>query len=369
MPRLSVNLLQTPGIIRDTPSHRLIPAAFSDGQNVRFNYRGAESLPGDLEVFSSASITPLWIKAFPPISLPIWVYGNLTEMWAYDGSHTEITRVASDYSGDASERWQATMLNGIAVFNNAIDTPQAWTDIDPSTPLVDLPNWDTNRVAKSIRSFKNFLIALNLTDSGTARPYRVLWSDSADVGTYPGSWDSTDPSTDSREFDLAETEDHLVDQRVLGDVNIIYKETTTWGMQYIGPPYYFRFWNILSDKGLLWRDCVTGIPGGHFVVTQDDIIIHGGQMEQYKSLLNGAQRDWLFSTIDPSYFYNSFVVTHPRNNEVYFCFPSLGSTYADTAIVWNWVDKSLGIRSLTSTPFAATGPIGDSITDDEAWGI
>lgn len=370
MPRKTIELIGSPGVIRDTPAHKMIDSAFSNAMNVRFGEKGAEALVGDMAIFSSASITPLWIEVFPSLVDPHWVYGNLTEMWVYEGTtHTEITRVSGDYAGIAAERWQSTMFNGVAIFNNTVDLPQSWSIIGPGTPLIDLPNWDVTRLAKSIRSFKNFLVALNLTDSGTNRPYRVLWSDSADSGTVPGSWDSTDPATDSREFDLAETSDFLVDQLPMGDINIIYKEHSTWGMQYIGPPFFFRFWKILSKKGLLHRDCVVNVPFGHVVVTQDDIIVHSGQIEQFTSILDAKLRRWLFSSIDTNNFYNSFLMLKPLSNEVYFCFPEVGETYASQAVVWNWQDKSLGVRDLTPTPFASAGPIGSSLDDDIEWGV
>lgn len=369
MPRETIQITGSPGIVRDTPAHQLGLNAWTDGSNVRFGEKGAESLLGDESTFSAASVTPLWLGFFPPITDPRWVYATTTAVWVYQGaSHTDITRLSGAYTGSAGERWNATIFNGVGILNNTIDVPQQWTDIDASTLLTDLSNWPSTRRCKSLRSFKNFLVALYLTDSGTERPYRILWSDSADTGTVPGSWDSTDPTTDSREFDLAATSDYLVDQLPMGDVNIIYKENSTWGMQYIGAPFYFRFWKILSKNGLLHRDCVVNVPFGHSVVTQNDWIVHSGQVEQSNSIIDANQRNWLFKTIDTDNFKNSFLLADPRQNEVYFFFPESGETYASMALVWNYKYKSIGVRELTTTiPFGALGPVGSSITNDPTW--
>ena len=369
MARETINQIGSPGIIYDVPAHSLGPTAWTDGSNIRFGEDGVESFLGDQPTFSTASVSPLWIQFFPPITGPRWVYTTLTEAWCYQGStHTEITRASGDYNAIATERWHSTMFNGIGILNNTIDVPQMWTDIDSTTALADLTNWTSTRRCKSLKSFKNFLVALYMTDSSVARPYRILWSDSADTGTVPGSWDSTDPTTDSREFDLAETSDYLVDQLALGDVNIIYKENSTWGMQYIGPPFYFRFWKILSKNGMLHRDCVVNVPFGHCVVTQDDIIVHSGAIEQSESIVDAKMRNWIFNTIDPDNFKNSFLLANPRSNEVLFFFPESGETYASIAVVWNYKYKSLGIRELSATiPFGSSGPVGESITDDPGW--
>ncbi len=370
MAKETVELIGSPGIIRDTPAHKLVSNAFSDGENIRFGEDGAESLVGDTSTFSAASITPLWIGYFPPITDPRWVYANTTAVWCYQGStHTDITRtVGGAYAGSAAERWQSTMFNGVGILNNTLDIPQQWTDIDSSTDLANLSNWTSTRRCKSLRSFKNFLVALYMTDSGTARPYRILWSDSADSGTVPGSWDSTDPATDSREFDLAQTSDYLVDQLELGGINVIYKEETVWGMQWVGPPNYFRFWNILPTNGLLHRDCMVNIPQGQLAVGQDDMYFHTGQVQSAQSVLNRKWRDRLFSTIDTSNYQNSFLVANHRKNEAYFFFPESGETYANQVLIWNWDDNSIGSRELTtSVPFAAAGPVGESVVDAPQW--
>lgn len=365
-----VEVIGSLGIVRDSPAHKITDSAFSDGKNILFGTDGAEVVAGNLPVFSTAPITPIWIQAFPTLIAPKWVYANLTDVYVFDGSsHTEITRISGDYAAVATERWQGSTFNGVGILNNTIDIPQAWTEFDPATKLVNLPNWPATRRAKSIRPFKNFLVALNLTDSSVHRPYRILWSDSAVPGSVPGSWDSTDPATDSREFDLAQTPDHLVDQLELGEINIIYKETSTWGMRFIGPPNFFAFWRILSNRGILTRDCVVSTPVGHVVVTQDDIIVHLGQTEQATSIIDKVLRKYIFSSIDPTSFYNSFLLSDVKKNEVYFFYPEVGQTYANKVLIWNWVDKSRALRDVPLTPFAAIGPVGDSLIEDVEWGV
>lgn len=369
MPTKTIELLDSPGIIRDTPAHKLPDGAFSDGNNVRFAEEGVQTVGGNLPVLSAASVNPTWLYPFPPIGAPIWVYADANQVFAIDGdTHTEITRASGNYSGLTTERWQASFFNGVAILNNTVDIPQAWTEFDSGTQLVDLPNWDATRRAKSVRGFLNFLIALNMTDSGVSRPYRIVWSDSADAGTLPGSWDSTDPATDSREFDLAQTPDHLVDCLPMGDVNIVYKENSCWGMRHVGPPFFFRFWEILSKRGLLQRDCVRNTPIGHIVVTQDDIIVHRGQIESEVSILDKKQRKWLFQSIDPANFRNSFLMADNRRNEAYFCFPEVGETYSNKVLAWNWRHNSIAVRDIPTTPFGVLGPIGDSLIEDFAWG-
>ena len=358
------------GIIIDTPPHRLGKPFWSDGRNFRFTEDGARILPGNRTVFTEAEITPLWLQSFPPKTNPNWVYADLERVFGFQGgAHVELTReVGGNYSANPIDRWQSTVLNGVGVLNNGVDIPQAWPDFNINERLIDLPNWPADRRAKVIRSFKNFLVALNLTDSGQPRPYRVLWSHRAVPGTLPSSWDSTDPALDSRETDLAQTADHIVDCLPLGDINVIYKERSVWGMAEIGPPNFFRFWNILDEDGLLARDCVVATPMGHVFVTAEDVKLHNGQPNQAQSILDRKARKWMFQIMSKEHFQNSFAVIHPVHREVWICFPSNMNVYPDHAIVWNWTANTISIVEFDSLPFVASGSLGPADIDDLTWG-
>jgi hypothetical protein len=363
-----VEMLGSPGLVRDLPEQHLVENAVTDAKNVRFNRYGVETMTGDRSIFSPASINPLWIQPFPPITAPIWVYANLAKVYAVEGTtHTEITNVGGDFSGSAQERWNSCVLAGFGFFNNTVDVPQSWANFSTSNDLEDLSNWTSTRRCKALRSFKNFLIALNMTDSGINRPYRILWSSPAAPGTVPPSWDSSDPAQEANEIDLSQTPDHLVDCLPLADINVVYKETSTWGMAFIGPPYYFRFWEILAHRGILHRDCAASFPRGHCVATQDDIIIHSGQLEGSQSIIDKKIRRWLFQSIDETNFRNCFMFTYPARNEVWFCFPESGNTYATLAIIWDYTTNSIGVRELVETPFISLGPVGESFVTDLIW--
>lgn len=372
MPTKTIEIFNGPGLVADLPLQHLSGNAVSSSKNMRFNEWGAEACASDRRLFTPPKVTPVvWTAAFPPIENPVWVYATLEYLYTVQGStHISIVRSTGEgayYSGVASERWNSCALAGYAIFNNTIDLPQSWAGFNPAVRCSNLANWDITRRAKVIRSFKNFLVALNLTDSGVRRPYRILWSSPAKPGLLPPSWDSSDPAQAANEIDLSETSDKLVDCLRLSDINVVYKESSTWGMSYIGPPYYFNFWEILANRGLLHRDCCANYPGGHVVATQDDIIKHNGQKGSDESVIDKRLRKWIFSALDQNFYYNSFMFSYPARTEVWFCFPESGATYATIAVIWNWTTNSLSVRDLDSIPFINMGPVGISVTEDLAW--
>ena len=367
MQRVKIAGFQKPGLIQDTAQFDIMPEAWDEVRNVRFNTIGATSFAGHSSVMSPAPITPLWLKVFPPVANPLWVYAGLTKVYVFDNTHVDITRVSGDYAAVANERWQGEVLNGVGFFNNTVDVPQMWVDFDPSQRLADLTNWPANLRCKFLRPHKNFLIAGYLIEAGNERPFRIRWSDATEPGTIPSSWALDDPTKDSGEKDIAETSDYLVDGLTLGELFIVYKQRSVFAMQYIGRPDIFAHYPIIQGKGALCRDCIQPFPGGHFAAGIDDIYIHNGQKGSEQSVVEARVRSWVFNQIDAANFFNCYTVNYERRDEVWFCFPEAGETYPTIALVWNRITNGIGIRDLPHVPFMYPGPILVN-ADDEIWG-
>lgn len=375
MGRVTLGGLGAFGVIRDQTPHDIPIEAFTDAKNVRFTPSGAERFTGSTQVLGNllGGTTQRWIHYFPDRSQPTWIYASTTKVWcvASESSHAEITRTTGGaYTGIPSERWMGNGYNGRLLLNNAVDAPQDWPLFDTSgaTKLRNLPNWMAGYSAKTIRPFKGFLVAGNLFDGTTRFPYRIRWSDLAEPGTVPGNWDLGNPASFGGERDLADTPDVIVDQLVMGDVNIIYKENSTWGMQFYGGQDIFKTWRFLDDQGLLARDCAVQYPSGHVVLTANDVGVHNGQRGSFTSILEGKLRKWLFKQIDQTNFFNCFLTKNEPLKEIWICIPESGSEYATLAIVWNYASGGVGFRELRTVPFADPGQTATfGSPGDDSW--
>jgi hypothetical protein len=364
MAQLPISGFGNPGLVRDIGAYVSVPEAFDEVQNFRFNPRGAVSFGGYVPALSPAGFSPRWLKMFPPLENPSWVYASNTQVGMYNTEHHIITRESGPYNGTDAERWMGEVFQGVGIFNNTQDVPQAWLQFN-ETPLVDLPNWPSTLRCKFIRPFKQFLIAGNLTDNGVRQPYRVRWSHPADPGTVPASWVLDDPAYDSGAFDIAESSDQLVDGLTLGDTFIVYKQRTTHLMTFIGGNDIFARRELFPTRGLLWRDCVQSIPGGHFVV--DDIYRHNGQRGSDESLVDNKLRRWVFNQLSADSFFNCFTVKWEKENEIWFCFPESGATYPTLALIYNTVTQGIGIKDIPGIPFMYPGPVSRGAGQDPAW--
>jgi hypothetical protein len=343
---------------------------------MRFQDGYARRFEGTVQVFDNTSVTPYFLMPLQVGSTRYWVHAGQAAVYVDDGTtRTDITGTTP--TGAVDDRWTGGALSGLLVLNNSADVPMYW-DGSTSTNLTSLTGWDSTWRAKSVRPFKNYLVALDVTKSSTRYPYMVKWSHSSDPGSLPSSWDAADASLDAGEVDLAETPDILIDQLPMGDRNVLYKESSMYEMQYIGGTFIWRFARLPGSIGMLARGCAAETPLGHVVLAAGDLVVHEGQGP--RSILSGRMRAWLFNSMDASVYQRSFVVANKARNEVWTCFPESGSTTCNLALVWNWKDDTLAIRELSNVTYAAVGPqtfassgtwAGDANvwdTDPTSWG-
>lgn len=363
--RISISQFGSVGLITDPYEQDVPPQGWSRVQNMRFNELGASQVGGHTQVLNDGAatpITPLWIKFYPEKINPRWVIADNNRVFVYqDFDFTNITRYTTtpgDNNYSATDRWQGTLFNSVAILNNGFDPPQMWSPIDDSAVLANLTNWPSGYRCRFIKPFKEFLIAGHIYNGATTFPFRVMWSHRAAPGTIPSSWDVTNPAVDAGHFDLGETVDHVVDGLDMGEQFIVYREDSTWAMRLTGTDSIFGRTHLSGTAGIIWKDCVADIPKkGHVVATTDDLIIHQGTAASFQSLLDNRTRREVAAAIDPTNRRNCFLTTNDRDKEVWFCFPEVGFQYASRALIWNWVSGQIGHRTLESVPFADSGPI------------
>jgi hypothetical protein len=352
------------GVVKDLSpdAYRQVPInVWTDARGVVFEEGVAKKARG-LEVAFNTQVEPLEVMFIPGTLTSHYIYADRESIYARDveGNEGNITRSSGPYNGSLEHRWHLADFNGVPIFNNGVDTPQAWLDQDVRVPLVDLPAWPENVTAGALRPFKYHLVALNIKKSSGTFPRMVKWSHTADPGTVPASWDETDPAVDAGEVVLVPGSDALVDCLPLGDVNIIYGETSTWAMRYVGGMSVFAFSQVSNTSGILALGTVADIGTGHFVVTDNDIVLltQGG----VQSIATPKVRSWFFRNLRAQGRHRVCVVPDRLTREVWILFPT-GGTELDTALVWNWAYNTWTIRSLSGVMGAAAVGVARAAVD------
>lgn len=353
---------------------------WSNVMNVNFVDGKSKKAAGYNKIFGDTPQNISHLASSIEAGLLVWYEATPNKIYRTEGNiHQDVTRTSGPYNTLDNVGWNSANLNTLLVMNNSVDAPQAL--FFGSDNFVDLPHWPAGMTAKVVRSYKNYLIALNTNVGGTDYPTTVRWSSPADPGQAPFTWDITDATNDAGENYLADTAGSIVDGKKLRDSFIIYKEDSVYSMSYIGGVFVFSFRQLFDDVGVLSRDCVCEFDGKHFVVGQGDVYVHNGV--QKSSVITGKMREYLFSNIKSSAFKKTFVVPDYNNTEIWICFCSSDNNDDDEcnqALIWNWIDNTWSIRELPHIRYATFGivdpqepdfwdaAIGSWDTDALPWG-
>lgn len=367
--------LDSVGFVADMRPDLLPPQAFTDAHNVRFGYGGVSAIKGEYNIYTAPTVEPYFAIQFrKPGDTIGWVYCGLQKIYAMKSStEYNLTRqtasVDVNYNATAASRWNGGTFNNVIILNNGVDVPQSWTSLDTGVRMQNLANWPSGWTAACIRPFKNFLLALDVTESGTRYPTRLSWSHSADPGTVPTSWDATDATKDAGNIPIGGNFGDLIDAVPLRDSMVLYKEDSVWLLSYIGGTFIFKVSGLFQNFGMPARDCAVEFkPGQHFVFTGSDLLVHDGQTSQ--SLLEGRAKNWL-ARLDRANVKQCFVVADPQTEEVWFCYPNAESDgyggLVQEALIWNWRLNVLSYRDLRKTNYITNGFFDSSQFVDDAW--
>jgi hypothetical protein len=349
------------GLNKDLEPKDLAPGEYSDVHNLRMKNNRLILAQGYSEIFEPLPVAPEHMVGIIQDELSTiiiagggQIHKNQSAAWS------DISRaVGGAYSTTGD--WNSAILNGCVFMNNGIDRLQVLEVGD--TLFKDSVGLTAGLTAKVFRSFKNYLFALNLNEGGTLLTQSLRWSDPADPGTEPPSWDVTDPTTQAGQTVLADTKGYIVDAKQLRDKFIIYKTDAVYSCQFIGGVYVFSFQKIISDRGLLSEGCVSTFEENHFVVGFDDIYIHDGL--QAKSISEGRVKEFFYKDLDQSKLESAFTVTHQKEKEVWICYPNDEAINGscNKALVWNWVSNVWYTRDIPNVIYGALS-IVDSDTSD-----
>jgi hypothetical protein len=370
MSKVSVPNAGAVGVIKDIQPNALPMGAWSDARNIRFLDGAALQFFGHGEVYGAPLESPQYLLQANVAGVRYWLYATAGKQVAVTNAsgssvHTDLTH-ATPRTGTVNA-WSGFVFGGIPVLNAGDGKAPMYWDQNLTHKFVDLPAWPANTSCKVLRQYKNLMIALNVTKTGVNFPFMVKWSNLAVAGSLPSTWNEADATQDAGEFDLAEGQDPIIDGLGLKDSLIVYKESSTYAIDYIGGAFILKPRKVSGMSGLLNMNCAVAFDSGfaeaHFAVTGSDIVIHDGYSA--RSVLDKKARRFFFQNLDVDNKGRAFVFKNPFLNEIFVCYPSIGATWCDTALVYNYVDGTVSFRAMPNVTHGSYGPVDNSLSG--AW--
>ncbi|MGL5014855.1 MAG: hypothetical protein ACRC6V_11270, partial [Bacteroidales bacterium] len=313
------------GVIKDLPSFELPPEAWSDSRNVRFIENKVQKMGGYLPVLTDGMPDEPPLAVLTRNNTQDQLYGTSDGIYIINGrNHRNISQLIKNpsydpakpelgpekipmtYDADPENTWYYTTLSNAVVLNNPRNPPQGLAPGDDT--FIELPGWGVpGKTAEGatpvkqiwqagrIRSYRNYLIALDMTEGAESMPQRVRWSNVAYVNALPPDWVQDDESRDGGFNDLTDANGRILDGVPLRDTFIIYTDQETYEMQYVGGVLIFNFKKLFSDSGILAPECAVEFESKHFVISKDDVFVHNGSSKE--AVASGRVKQFLIDQI------------------------------------------------------------------------
>ncbi len=310
---------------------------------------------------------PRWLLPNQTAQDAFWLVAEETRVEVTDGvTVADITPAGgwSDYT-NIPQPYTGGVINNIPVINSPLDGPFSWNQ-DIATPglLVGLPGWPANSVAKAMRPFGSFLVAMAINDSGDF-PDLLRWSDAAPPGDVPQNWTAAVDSQ-AGEVSVGFNPGALVDGLQMLDRFFVYKTTSTYVLTLIGGVFIFNQRPVFSTVGALARSCIIEYRGQHIVLTDGDLVIHDGL--NVRSLANERLRRVIFDSIDGDNVDATFMSYANAINALVICRPLSGNKYPSDAITIDLDSFAFGHQKLLqATPHLVDGIVNEADIGESTW--
>ena len=373
MPNLPIRGLGVTGVITDVEPFNLPINAFDRALNVRFADGAISRSPVFRTLLSSVSFVPVMAHGiFKSIGYDsVLLVSDQFQLHEFsNGTLTNRSGAIGNLSASAEAPVTATVLSDVTYVNREDRVP---VFRGPNgTDFADLTFWPNSYRAKAIRTYGDFLVALNTTEDGTSFPNRVRFSDLALPNSIPTTWDETDPTKSAGTNDIIQMETPIVDGLSLGTNFIIYSNDQVWLMEFVGGAFIHNFRKLFSSCGVISQNCVVEVQGKHFVFDTDDIWSHDGTTKE--SIVDDRIRAYVFDALDNSATHHCFTYHNHPLSEIYFCYPSsddmttdrpaFAPVGANRAAVYNYRYNTWSFMDLPHVVSATTANINSVRTYD-----
>jgi len=369
MPNLPIRDLGAIGVVTDVEPFNLPFNAFTRAKNVRFVNNSIEHAPIFREVHDLGTADK-----------PSFVYGLFTQD-GYDTTlvvtdafkvleiaNSAVLEVYNDNALTANQRpYTGCSLANVEYINRTDTTPIYRGPTDPT--FSPLPNFVPNSTCISLRSYGDFLIALNMNEGGVEYPTRVRFSDLVLANQIPSTWDASDLTNSAGFNDLVQMETPIVDGLSLGTNFFIYSSDQVWQMEFVGGAFIFNFRKSFDNTGCINTNCVVELDNKHYVFDNDDIYMHDGISKQ--SICDKRVRNYIFSGIDRSKVDKCYVQLNTTLEEIYFCYHSgddlavqTDATHCNRAAVYNYRSDTWSFMDMPNTVSGASSNVNSVETYD-----
>jgi hypothetical protein len=152
----------------------------------------------------------------------------------------------------------------------------------------------------------------------------------------------------------------------LQDTLLVFKRSSTYGVNYVGGEDIFSVRLLDGDRGALTRRAAIDVGGKVLIVTDGDVAMTDGV--NWQSIAQGRVRRHIFAQLDQASYEMLFVAHDRSRNVVRIYYPTTGSALCDEFVEYNVADDTFAVCSCTDVTHAEVGVVND-LAADESWDV
>lgn len=222
-----------------------------------------------------------------------------------------------------------------------------WT-LNVATPAAVVANAPTGNQSICVTA-EGFLFALGAGGD----PRKVQWCDQQNDTLWAPA--STNQAGD---IDLA-TQGHLQRGVSLSGGTLLLTDVDAWFAQYIGQPYIYSFNRVGTGCGIVGKQAIASRDARAVWMGKGGFWMWDGQAIQP---LDCEVRGKVFDNMNQTQLSKVFAVDFGDQNEVWWFYPSAGSTEVDSYVAWAYGESALQGRNIwTFGDMPRTGGTGRSV--------
>ena len=267
--------------------------------------------------------------------------------------------------------WSDPATSSAIVFRNSQWTTDNWgEDIVTCRREGRIYTWDTSEgvttraaLISASPTINNYvivspndrhLISLGTTEfsGGAYNAMLVRWSDQNDFNDFTPSVSST-----SGENILTDGSAIVGAVRSRTAINI-WTDNALWLMQFVGPPFTFKFQQMGTNCGLIGPHASIDYDGRSFWMSNDNFYSFDGQLRN----LDCTVRRYIFDRLNTSQSDKIYTGINSEFKEIIWLYPSLGQNECDSYVIFNVSENNWSYGSAIWTTFDDKHTFDNTIT-------
>ena len=192
-----------------------------------------------------------------------------------------------------------------------------------------------------------FVICLGTNDIGSSvvNPMLVRWSDQED----PSMWT---PSITNQSGSITLSHGSTIVTAIQSKQEIvIFTDSALYSLQYLGPPYVWGSQLLGDNTSLVGPNAVTLAAGTIYWMGVDKFYKYDGRLQA----LTCDLLRYVYNDIDRVQFAQVYASTNEGFNEVWWFYPSNGSTTNDSYVIYNYVENIWYYGTMARTAWLDSG--------------